>query len=144
MKRNNIMKYIMCLVCFTCLSQVLWAENILVRVIDNHGIIYNAEIDVVGSGNITSTKNLGPRVFSGLRGGAAYDIHVYHLGKHIKETIMIPIGSNLTVEINVDNYPFTGLLSIPQIIVYSSIQDRYGDMCKILGILPDKQQQIIN
>ncbi len=142
MKKNSIIKQLICLICFLCLSQVLSAESMLVRVINNQGIIYDAGIGVSGPGNIISTKNLGPRVFSGLRGGAAYDIHVYHLGKHIKETVMIPIGSNLTVEINVDNYPFTGLLSVPKVIAYSPIQSKYGNMCKIWGILPDKQRLI--
>lgn len=126
-----------------CFSQILWAESMLVRVVNSKGkVIYDAGISISGPGNITTTKNLGPRGFSGLRGGAAYDVHVYYLGKHIKETVMMPIGSNLTVEINVDNYPFAGLLNVPKVIAYSPIQSRYGNMCKMWGILPDKQRLI--
>ena len=142
MKRNSIIKQLICLICFLCLSQVLWAERLTVYVKDNQGMIYDAKIDVVGPGNTASTLNLGPRIYPALRGGASYDIHVWDRGKHIKVTIMMPIGSDLIVEINVDNYPFTGLLSVPEFVAYSPIQSKYGNMCKIWGILPDKQRLI--
>lgn len=141
--KNNIVKQLLCLICFVCLSQVLLAESLYVRVVNNHGVVHDADVVVDGPGNIITTKELKPRGFMGLRGGAAYDIHVYYKGKHIKETFMIPIGSSLTVEINVDNYPFTGLLSIPKVIAYSPIQNSYGDVCMILGVIPNRQRLIV-
>ena len=125
-----------------CLSQVLWAERLTVYVKDNQGMIYDAKIDVVGPGNTASTLNLGPRIYPALRGGASYDIHVWDRGKHIKVTIIMPIGKSLEVEINVDNYPFTGLLSVPKIVAYSPIQNRDREKPRLLGFLPDKQRLI--
>ena len=129
-------------ICFLCLSQVLWAERLTVYVKDNQGMIYDAKIDVVGPGNTASTLNLGPRIYPALRGGASYDIHVWDRGKHIKVTIMMPIGSDLIVEINVDNYPFTGLLSVPEFVAYSPIQNKNRDILRLFGFLPDKQRLI--
>ena len=57
MKKNSIIKQLICLICFLCLSQVLSAESMLVRVINNQGIIYDAGIGVSGPGNIISTKH---------------------------------------------------------------------------------------
>ena len=142
MKRNSIIKQLICLICFLCLSQVLWAERLTVYVKDNQGMIYDAKIDVVGPGNSASTLNLGPRIYPALRGGASYDIHVWDRGKHIKVTIMMPIGSDLIVEINVDNYPFTGLLSVPEFVAYSPIQNKNRDILRLFGFLPDKQRLI--
>lgn len=45
MKRNSIIKQLICLICFLCLSQVLWAERLTVYVKDNQGMIYDAKID---------------------------------------------------------------------------------------------------
>ena len=142
MKRNSIIKQLICLICFLCLSQVLWAERLTVYVKDNQGMIYDAKIDVVGPGNTARTLNLGPRIYPALRGGASYDIHVWDRGKHIKVTIIMPIGKSLEVEINVDNYPFTGLLSVPKIVAYSPIQNRDREKPRLLGFLPDKQRLI--
>ena len=142
MKRKSIIKQLICLICFLCLSQVLWAERLTVYVKDNQGMIYDAKIDVVGPGNTASTLNLGPRIYPALRGGASYDIHVWDRGKHIKVTIMMPIGSDLIVEINVDNYPFTGLLSVPEFVAYSPIQNKNRDILRLFGFLPDKQRLI--
>lgn len=142
MKNGNIIKQLICLICFLCLSQVLWAERLTVYVKDNQGMIYDAKIDVVGPGNTASTLNLGPRIYPALRGGASYDIHVWDRGKHIKVTIIMPIGKSLEVEINVDNYPFTGLLNVPEIIAYFPIQDRDGEMPRLFGFLPDMRRLI--